>query len=305
MIRRIFAVFFLLIGAAVSAASAPGLPRLQTPQPAALVQFLRGDEPLCSSQAEPVATSVRVSLPEGMASAVLESSWRIIHPPDLTALPTVTRQTVRSGQLVQIHGRWPGIRQGDALVETRLGAVLLGIDGGNISPRAEKEYYWYPWTCRERSIPVSGGEQPPLPTPPFSARVISTPVQTTAEPPVETGAVEFLPAEAAQCAREPGRVEIKARIHLPPGAPGALLRVTYRLEAPTGTGAVQLFQEIPAAGGDEVLLTAPWPGVRPGDALVEGSFRAVLVTEPDGAALSPETRARRYWLPFLCPFSTE
>jgi len=160
----------------------PGMPE---------VGFVEPDTAVCMMAPGVVSASVQVSLPAGLDSAVLQTAWRVAEPADLRTSEVYSYQNVSDGDTVLVEGQWPGIREGDQVVEVHLGAILLHPDTMNpISDGVGIDYYWYPWFC-----PVGAPVTEVPPTEVVPTDVVPTDVVPTEVLPTEVLPTEVLPTE--------------------------------------------------------------------------------------------------------------
>lgn len=154
------------------------------------VGFVESDTAVCIMAPGVVSASVQVSLPAGLDSAVLQTAWKVAEPVDLRTSEVYSYQNVSNGDTVAIEGQWPGIREGDQVVEVHLGAILLDPDTmAPISDGVGLDYYWYPWFC-----PV-GAPATLVPTDVLPTEVLPTDVVPTEVLPTEILPTEVLPTE--------------------------------------------------------------------------------------------------------------
>lgn len=124
--------------------------------------------------------------------------------------------------------------------------------------------------------------------------------EPTGEPSPElTGSVRFNIADTAVCLLEPGTFEVTVEVSLSGGS--AILQTAWRIAEPVDLRTPEIYTQHEVSDGDEVTISGDWPGVRPGDQVVEIHFGAILLDPVSMNPISDGAGMDYYWYPWVCP----
>ena len=118
--------------------------------------------------------------------------------------------------------------------------------------------------------------------------------QAGAEPGDPT--VNFTVSDTAICMPEPGLIEAALVVSIPGGGSGKLETDWYISKPLTGSP-VHHYATVMVNDGDEISFSGVWPGVNPGDDVVEIHFGASLKVN---YALVDTASLDYYWYPWVC-----
>ena len=153
----------------------------------------------------------------------------------------------------------------------------------------------------------------PTPTPEPSATFTPTPTFTLTPTATATlpnqpeidGSVDFTTGDYAICQLTPTTISATVRVSLPEGVTGRL-QTSFRIVNPPNkaTGTTYWFYNN-VSDGDEITVEGPWPGVDPGDSVVEIHFGARLSIPENGLDNELDTAGLDvYWYPWVCSLPT-
>ncbi len=124
--------------------------------------------------------------------------------------------------------------------------------------------------------------------------------EPTGEPSPElTGSVRFNISDTAVCMLEPGTFEVTVEVSLSGG--DAILQTAWRVAEPVDLRTPEAYTQHEVSDGDEVTISGDWPGVRPGDQVVEIHFGAILLDPVSLNPISDGAGMDYYWYPWVCP----
>lgn len=246
------------------------------------VTFDQGDTAVCWCNARDITIKATIQLPPSIPQAKIVFEYRVVTP-NATAPIYKVVQPVTNGQVVTLNSAffgvanlWPGSGMDNTFTEIHIGATLLDINTSNpLSPQNSGSLDYY--TC---------------PDPP---KVMFDPAANT-----------------YMCSIEPTNNNPKVTVHLPASYGPAKLVLEYRIVNPPDRRTNPVYKVInPVTDGYTVVLTPQlfglsspeWPGIRPGDTIVENHFGANLLDPNTGAPLTGCGKGLDYfWVPSpSCP----
>ncbi len=128
--------------------------------------------------------------------------------------------------------------------------------------------------------------------------------QTPAPTPVPGAGIVFDGRDRSLCRTEPGAISLQGTVSLPPGQE-AILVTSWHVVNPADRASAPVAQERgPVRDGQRFTVEAGWPGIRPGDTIVQIHAGAVLLDPQTRTPLMPRGATRSiYWYPWVCqPF---
>lgn len=165
---------------------------------------------------------------------------------------------------------------------------------GNYMFRAEQEA-GHPGTGELWSSQCSVGVcEVPTSVPTFTP----TPLPTVT--PVVEGKVEFTSGDSALCQYNAGWIDATVRVTLPEGVTGRL-QTSYYIVNPPDKRTSPTYAVYSVTNGDEITVSAYWPGVSAGDEVVEIHWGARLSVLESGIDNELSTDGLDfYWYPWVC-----
>lgn len=289
------------------------------------VRFSGGDTAVCAFGPTTMSATAEVSLSAG-SSAILQTSWYVAEPIDRRTSPVYEEHTVSNGDKVTVSGSWPGVRTGDSVVEIHFGAILLDPSTKNpISSGAGFDYYWYPWNCVAPTVvvahtpvpsatvevPTAGvptvgaSETAEVPTlaPSEAPSLTPLPSETSSVPVTGSGSVRFTTGDTPVCILGPSTLQATVEVTLPAGM-SAILQTAWHIAEPVDLRTDTVYEEHNVSNGDKVTVSGSWPGVRPGDQVVEIHFGAILLDSVTKNPISDGAGMDYYWYPWYCTAPT-
>lgn len=118
-------------------------------------------------------------------------------------------------------------------------------------------------------------------------------------PPAVTGSVRFNIADTAVCMLAPGTFEVTVEVSLSGGS--AILQTAWRIAEPVDLRTPEVYTQHDVSDGDEITISGDWPGVRPGDQVVEIHFGAILLDPVSKDPILDGAGMDYYWYPWVCP----
>lgn len=122
---------------------------------------------------------------------------------------------------------------------------------------------------------------------------------TAGPPPALTGSVRFTISDTAVCMPGPGTFEATVEVSLSGGS--AILQTAWRIAEPVDLRTPEAYTQHEVSDGDAVTISGDWPGVRPGDQVVEIHFGAILLDPVSLNPISDGAGVDYYWYPWVCP----
>jgi len=123
---------------------------------------------------------------------------------------------------------------------------------------------------------------------------------SSAQAEVDLGAptIHFTVSDTAICMQEPGVIEATVVVSIPGGGSGKLITEWY-VSKPFNESPDHHYATHIVYDGDEITYSGVWPGVNPGDEVVELHFGAALIVN---YALVDTASLDYYWYPWVCGF---
>jgi choice-of-anchor A domain-containing protein len=148
--------------------------------------------------------------------------------------------------------------------------------------------------------PTNTPEPTSTPVPPTSTPVPPTP---TTEPNVAE--VRFEAQDTPLCVYEPRWMTVEGSVTLKPAGRVARLQVAWYVVHPADVSTDTEYLDLGLVrDGDRFSAQIYWPGIRPGDTVVENHVGAILLDAETGNPISRGASLDYYWYPWFCPAPT-
>jgi hypothetical protein len=153
------------------------------------------------------------------------------------------------------------------------------------------------------SIPTEVAAEPTsIPTTDPIGQPTSQPTVSPTEETFVQPKVEFTVPDTGLCQYEPGDISATIIVTLPEGMI-ARLQAEYHVVHPMKTAHHYIDAGI-VKNGDTFTYSGQWPGIQPGDEIVEIHFGAALLDVDSGNPLDSFASLDYFWYPWLCPAPT-
>lgn len=103
------------------------------------------------------------------------------------------------------------------------------------------------------------------------------------------------------CQYEPGPITVTGTYHLQPGQTAYIQWTFYEVNPGPPPDVFDYNFIGPVTGDGTFSVTGQWPGVNPGDPVVEIHFGAALIEATTGNPIGTNDGLDIYWYPFVCP----
>lgn len=250
---------------------------IQPAEAAGLNQLFRTTATARPDQDKPVAAPGLVDIQPGISSRS--------NPNRIAQLPTLTEPTLEE----------TGEPTAEATLEPTSGATeqptLEVTPDASAQPTGEA-------TLEPSAEPTGEATLEPSAEPTGEATLQPTQPPTAAI----TGSVRFTIDDTAVCQLGPGTFEATVDVSLSGG--DAILQTAWRIAEPVDRRTPEVYSQHNVSDGDQVTISGAWPGVRPGDSVVEIHFGAVLLHPDTGNPISDGTGVDFYWYPWVCSIAT-
>lgn len=145
----------------------------------------------------------------------------------------------------------------------------------------------------------------PTPQPTATLQPTATVQPTLPVQPDITGSIEFTTGDYSICQLTPTTITATVRVSLPAGVTARLQTSYYIVNPPNKYSPTTYWVYENVSDGDEITVQGLWPGVDPGDAVVEIHFGARLSFPENGIDNELDTAGLDvYWYPWVCNLPT-